>query len=255
MLKKRIIPILLLQNGRMVKGKQFKNYIDTGNPSSQVKIYTSQYTDELIFIDIQATIESRKSLLDVISRSAKESQMPFSVGGGIKSIEDIKETLAAGADKVLINSSAFEDHDFIKKAVKRFGSQAIILGIDYKLDNKIGQNIVWTHCATKQTNLEPFKLAKIYKDLNVGEIMLNSIDRDGMMSGYDIDLANKVSKAINIPVILSGGAGNFHHLVDAFNKTEVAAVACASLFHFGDNSPMRARSHLKNQGIKMRSIK
>ena len=144
MLKKRIIPILLLQNGRMVKGKQFKNYIDTGNPSSQVKIYTSQYTDELMFIDIQATIESRKSLLDVISRSAKESQMPFSVGGGIKSIEDIKETLAAGADKVLINSSAFEDHDFIKKAVKRFGSQAIILGIDYKLDNKIGQNIVWT---------------------------------------------------------------------------------------------------------------
>ena len=255
MLKKRIIPVLLLKDGRMVKGKKFKDYIDTGNPISQVKIYTSQYTDELMFIDIQATINSRKTLLNIITNSARESQMPFSVGGGIKSISDIREILAAGADKVLINTSAFENYDFIKQAVKKFGSQAVILGIDYKYDEVINQNRVWTHSGTKQTEAEPFELSRIYKDLNVGEIMLNSIDLDGMMSGYDIELANKVSKNIDIPVILCGGAGNFKHLADAFNNTEVAAAACGSLFHFGDNSPIRARSYLKNQGILMRSIK
>jgi cyclase len=255
MLKKRIIPVLLLQEGRMVKGKNFKDYVDTGNPISQVKIYTAQYTDELMFIDIQASLNSRKTLLNIISSSAKESHMPFSVGGGIKSLTDIREILAAGADKVLINTSAFENRDFIKQAVKKFGSQAIILGIDYKYDDTINQNRVWTHSATKQTIAEPFELSQIYEDLNVGEIMLNSIDRDGMMKGYDIDLAKKVSKTIKIPVILCGGGGNFDHLVDVFNKTEVAATACGSLFHFGDNSPMRARSHLKNQGILMRSIR
>ena len=255
MLKKRIIPVLLLQDGRMVKGKKFKDYIDTGNPTSQVEIYTSQYTDELMFIDIQATVNSRKILLNIISNSAKESQMPFSVGGGIKSLSDIREILAAGADKVLINTSAFENYDFIKQAVKKFGSQAIILGIDYKYDNEINQNIVWTHSGTKQTEAEPFELSQIYQDLNVGEIMLNSIDRDGMMKGYDIELGNKISKNLEIPLILCGGGGNFSHLVEVFNKTEVAATACGSLFHFGDNSPMRARSHLKNQNILMRSIK
>ena len=255
MLKKRIIPVLLLKDGRMVKGKKFKNYIDTGNPISQVKIYTSQYTDELMFIDIEATINSRKTLLKIITNSARESQMPFSVGGGIKSISDIREILAAGADKVLINTSAFENYDFIKQAVKKFGSQAIILGIDYKYNTDINQNRVWTHSGTIQTRAEPFKLSQIYQDLNVGEIMLNSIDLDGMMNGYDIELANKVSKNIDIPVILCGGAGNFNHLAEAFNNTEVAATACGSLFHFGDNSPIRARSYLKNQGILMRSIK
>ena len=255
MLKKRIIPVLLLQDGRMVKGKKFKDYIDTGNPISQVEIYTSQYTDELMFVDIQATVNSRKTLLNIISNSAKESQMPFSVGGGIKSLSDIREILAAGADKVLINTSAFENYDFIKQAVKKFGSQAIILGIDYKYDNEINQNIVWTHSGTKQTEAEPFELSQIYQDLNVGEIMLNSIDRDGMMKGYDIELGNKISKNLEIPLILCGGGGNFNHLVEVFNKTEVAATACGSLFHFGDNSPMRARSHLKNQNILMRSIK
>ena len=255
MLKKRIIPVLLLKDGRMVKGKKFKDYIDTGNPISQVKIYTSQYTDELMFIDIQATINSRKTLLNIITNSARESQMPFSVGGGIKSISDIREILAAGADKVLINTSAFENYDFIKQAVKKFGSQAIILGIDYKYNNEINQNRVWTHSGTTQTEAEPFELSKIYQDLNVGEIMLNSIDRDGMMKGYDIELGSKMSKTLEIPVILCGGGGNFNHLVEVFNKTEVAATACGSLFHFGDNSPMRARSHLKNQKILMRSIK
>ena len=154
-----------------------------------------------------------------------------------------------------LNSSAFENREFIKKAVEKFGSQAIMLGIDYKYDNQNNKNKVWTHCGTKKTDIEPFELSQIYNDLNVGEIMLNSIDRDGMMTGYDVELTEKVSKAIEIPIILCGGAGNFSHLVDAFNKTEVAAVACASLFHFGDNSPMRARSYLKNKGIKMRSIK
>ena len=255
MLKKRIIPVLLLKDSRMVKGVNFKDYRDTGNPVSQVKIYTSQYTDELIFIDIQATLDSRESLIKIIKDSAKESQMPFAVGGGIKSLSDIREILSAGADKVLINSAAFENYDFISEAVSKFGSQAIVLGIDYKLDSASSKNVVWTHCGTKKTNIEPLKLAQIYNNLKVGELMLNSIDRDGMMIGYDIDLADKVSKAVNVPVILCGGAGNFDHLTQAFNKTGIAATACGSLFHFGDNSPMRARSHLKNHGIEMRIIK
>ena len=156
MLKKRVIPVLLLNNGRMVKGKQFQNFIDTGNPSTAVKIYTSQYADELMFLDIKASLESRKALIDIISKAAKDALMPLTVGGGIKTIEQIREILASGADKVLITSSAYENSDFILEAVKYFGSQAIIGGIDYKLDDD-GKNYVWTHCGTKKTKISPLE--------------------------------------------------------------------------------------------------
>ncbi len=255
MLKKRIIPVLLLKNGRMVKGKKFKDYIDTGNPSSTVKIYTSQYADELMFLDIDATLRSRKALIETIKDAAKNSLMPFSVGGGIKSVEDIREILASGADKVLINSAACESPNLIEEAVKVFGSQAIIAGIDYKFDSLSNEDKVWIKCGTKITNENPIELSKKYRSLNVGEIMMNSIDRDGMMSGYDLKLNKQISNNLDIPIISCGGAGNFGHLVDLFNNTDVSAAACSSIFHFGDNCPMQARTYLRNHGIEMRIIK
>ena len=162
MLKKRVIPVLLLNNGRMVKGKQFQNFIDTGNPSTAVKIYTSQYADELMFIDIKASLESRKALIDIISNAARDALMPLTVGGGIKTIEQIREILAIGADKVLITTSAYENSNFILEAVKYFGSQAIIGGIDYKLD-KDERNYVWTHCGTKKTKISPLEFSHIVR--------------------------------------------------------------------------------------------
>ena len=255
MLKKRIIPVLLLKNGRMVKGKNFKNFIDTGSPNSAVKIYTSQYADELMFIDINASNESRNTLIEIISNASKNAFMPFTVGGGIKSEEDVRQILASGADKVLITTSALYDKKLIQKSVKKFGSQAIIAGIDYKFDEKQNKNLVWTHCGNKKTNLSPLELAKNYQDLGVGEILINNIDRDGLMKGYDLEISNEMSVNLNIPLITCGGAGNFQHIVDVFNKTEVSAAACSSIFHFGDNCPMQARTYLRNHGIEMRNIK
>lgn len=255
MLKKRIIPVLLLSGTRTVKGKNFKDYIDTGNPITQVKIYSSQHTDEIIFIDIDASSKSKQTLKNTIRVASKESHMPFTAGGGIKKLDDIYEILAEGADKVIINTAAYYDRKLIIDAVKTFGSQAIILGIDYKLDKKDNKYYVWTHSGLKKTKIDPLKLALDYQDLNIGELFINSIDRDGVMNGYDIELGSKISQTLKIPVISGGGAGNFSHLLELFQKTEISAAACGSIFHFGDNSPLRARSYLKNQGIEVRKIK
>ena len=156
---------------------------------------------------------------------------------------------------MLITSEAFQNHSFIKEAVKRFGSQAIILGIDYKFNLVTKKNEVWTHCGTKPTTVDPIKLIEIYKSLDVGEIMLNSIDRDGMMGGYDIELGKWASKILDIPLIMCGGAGNFQHIEEIFKNTQASAAACSSVFHFGDNCPMQARTYLRNHGVEMRSIK
>ena len=255
MLKKRVIPVLLLSKKRMVKGINFKDHIDTGDPVSQVKIYSSQYTDEIIFIDIDASVDSRLTLKNIIKEASKVSHMPFTGGGGIKKIEDIQEIIAAGADKVIINTAGFYDRKLIIDAVKKFGSQAIILGIDYKLDKNNNEYYVWTHSGKKKTNKDPLKLALEYQELNIGELFINSIDRDGVMKGYDLDMGKKISNKLKIPVIICGGAGNFLHLSEAFKKTQISAAACSSIFHFGDNSPIRARSYLKNQGILVRKIK
>lgn len=253
MLKKRTIPIILLKQNKTVKGINFKDYKYTGNPITQVKIYSSQYTDEIIFIDIEASMNSKETLKDIIRESSRQSHMPFTAGGGIKNLEDIREILASGADKVIINTAAFYDRKFVIDAVKKFGSQAIILGIDYKLDKKDNKNYVWTHSGTKKSLTDPFKLALEYQSLNIGELFINSIDRDGVMNGFDLEFSGKISKKLKIPVIASGGSGNFFHLLELFKKTEVSAAACGSIFYFGDNTPLRARSYLKNNGIPVRT--
>lgn len=253
MLKKRIIPVLLLRNGRMVKGKQFANYRDTGDPRSAVRIYSAQDADELIFLDIQASVESRAALLDVVREAAAECFMPLAAGGGVRSIADVRGLLLAGADKVVINTAAVEDPALISAAAEHFGAQCIVGAIDYR-GSDAGPR-VWIRSGTEPTSLDPLAHARALVDRGAGELLLNSIDRDGMMQGYDLELADRVAQAVPVPVIVCGGAGNFMHLADALSKTAVSAAACASLFHFGDNNPIRSRSYLRNLNVPMRVLR
>ncbi len=253
MLKKRIIPVLLLKNGRMVKGTNFSKYRDTGNPKTAVRIYSAQDADELVFIDIERNKETKNELLKTIEIAASECFMPLTAGGGVSNLEDVRNLINAGADKVLINTAAYENTKFVKDVVMEFGSQCVVIGIDYKLQNK--DLVVFTNCGTKNTNLSLFEYVMSVQNLGIGEIFLNSIDLDGTMKGYDIKTVKKISKKILLPLIVSGGAGNFSHLADVFKLTDASAAACGSLFHFGDNNPIRARSYLKNQKIPMRKLK
>ena len=253
MLKKRVIPVLLLQDGRMVKGIQFANYRDTGNPKTAVRIYSAQDADELVFLDIQATLESRESLVEVIREASSECFMPLAAGGGIKSIDDVRELLLAGADKVVVTTAAVTDAKLISTIAERFGCQCVVGGIDYRGSGSDAK--VWIRCGTQITDIDPVSHAKNLEVLGAGELFLNSIDKDGVMQGYDIETADQVATAVNIPVILCGGAGNFMHLADLLKYTPISAAACASIFHFGDNNPIRARSFLRNEQIACRVLK
>ena len=253
MLKKRIIPVLLLRDGRMVKGVQFANYRDTGNPKTAVRIYSAQDADELVFLDIQASLESRQALVDIVREAASECFMPLAAGGGIESIDDVRQLLLAGADKVVVTTSAVTKPGLITEVAERFGSQCVVAGIDYR-KGETGER-VWIRCGTEATDIDPLRHAKQLVSLGAGEVFLNSIDRDGMMQGYDLESAEHVSSAVSVPVIVCGGAGNFMHMADLLKVTSASAAACASVFHFGDNNPIRARSYLRNLSVPMRVLK
>lgn len=253
MLKKRVIPMLLLREGRMVKGVQFSNFRDTGNPSTAVRIYSAQDADELVFLDIESGLHSRQALIEIVRTAATECFMPLAAGGGIRSINDVRELLLAGADKVVTTTAAVTDPDLISRIAERFGSQCVVAGIDYRVGSEGAR--VWIRCGTEATELDPIQHAINLVVLGAGEILLNAIDRDGMMQGYDLEMARKVADAVPVPVIVSGGAGNFMHLADLLRDTATSGAACASLFHFGDNNPIRARSYLRNLGIPMRVLK
>ena len=251
MLKRRIIPVLLLKNGRMVKGKQFKDFRDTGDPVMATRVYNAQAADELVFLDIQASQEERGTLLEMIEKVSQESFMPFSVGGGITSIQEIRDLLKTGADKVVITTAAVENPDLIAQGAEAFGKQCIIAVIDAKLED--GNYVVYTHSGTVRTDLNLVEHVRNMERLGTGEIFINSIDRDGMMNGYDLELIKLVSSSTDRPVIAMGGAGNFQHLVEAM-ESGAHASACASVFHFGDNNPPRARAFLKNAGYPVKNI-
>ncbi len=253
MLKKRIIPVLLLRNGRMVKGVQFSNYRDTGTPRTAVRIYSAQDADELVFLDIEGSSDSRQSLIDTVRDAALECFMPLSAGGGIQNEEEVRQLLAAGADKVVITTSAVTRPGLISRISERFGAQCVIAGIDYRTGPEGAR--VWIGSGHHETALEPLELAVALAEQGAGEILLNCIDQDGMMMGYDLELAKKVAAAVTVPIIVCGGAGNFMHIATLFRETEASAAACASLFHFGDNNPIRARSYLRNLGIPLRVLK
>lgn len=252
MLKIRIIPTLLLRNNRLVKGVNFDNYRDTGDPNYAARVYNSQYVDELIFLDIDATNEGRKTNVEIIKKVSEECFMPLAIGGGIKNSEDIRTLLNCGADKVVINTAAIDTPDLIKKASNEFGSQCIVVGIDVKLENNYYS--VYKNSGKIKTNLDLVEYIKVLENLGAGEIFINSIDRDGTMKGYDLKLIELVMASTSLPVIASGGAGNFMHIVEAYNQTKVEAFAMASIYHFGDNNPIRARAYLKNNNIPIKIV-
>lgn len=253
MLKKRVIPVLLLRDGRMVKGVQFANYRDTGNPRTAVRIYSAQDADELVFLDIQGSLASRKALVEVVRDAAQECFMPLAAGGGIEDVEDVRELLAVGADKVVVTTAAVTRPGLVARIADRFGAQCVVAGIDYRSGPEGAR--VWIRSGTEATPLDPLEHALALAADGAGEILLNCIDRDGTMSGYDLEMAQRVAAAVPVPMIVSGGAGNFMHLAELLRDTDASAAACASLFHFGDNNPIRARSYLRNLDIPMRVLK
>lgn len=255
MLKRRVIPALLLSKGRVVKGKSFSNFRDTGDPVSAAKIYNAQNADELVFLDIDANRGGSdfKELLQTVSKVAQECFMPLSVGGGIKNMAQVDDLFSVGADKVVLTTSAIKSPQLIELASKKYGSQAVIVGIDIK---KVG-NIykIYSQCGNVESNLLLKNMIEECEKLGAGEFLVNSIDKDGAMTGYDLELLEKFSNIASRPVIAMGGAGNFEHLYDALSKTKAHSVACASIFHFADNNPIRARSYLLNKDILMKKIK
>jgi cyclase len=251
MLKKRIIPCLDVKDGRVVKGINFVNLKDAGDPVEQAKIYDKGGADEICFLDITASSENRKILLDKVSETARSCFVPLTVGGGISSIEDIKNLLLAGADKVSINTAAVKNHNFIKECSIRFGSQCIVIAIDAK---KIANNKwqVFTHGGRNSTGIDVIEYAKIVERNGAGEILLTSMDRDGTKIGYDLELTKKVSSIVTVPVIASGGVGNLDHLYQGFSETSASAVLAASIFHYGEYSILEVKQFLASKGIPVR---
>ncbi len=251
MLKKRVIPCLDVKNGRVVKGINFVNLKDAGDPVEQAKIYDKGGADEICFLDITASSENRKILLDKVSETAKSCFVPLTVGGGVSSIDDIKNLLFAGADKVSINTAAVKNHNFIKESSIRFGSQCIVIAIDAK---KIANNKweIFTHGGTNSTGIDAIEYAKIIEKNGAGEILLTSMDKDGTKTGYDLELTRAISSLVSIPVIASGGVGSLDHLYEGFKTGLASAVLAASIFHYGEFSIKDAKSYLLEKGIPVR---
>jgi cyclase len=251
MLKKRVIPCLDVKNGRVVKGINFVNLKDAGDPVEQAKIYDKGGADEICFLDITASNENRKILLDKVSETAKSCFVPLTVGGGVSSIDDIKNLLFAGADKVSINTAAVKNHSFIKESSIRFGSQCIVIAIDAK---KIANNKweIFTHGGRNSTGIDAIEYAKIIEKNGAGEILLTSMDKDGTKTGYDLELTRAISSLVSIPVIASGGVGSLDHLYEGFKIGLASAVLAASIFHYGEFSIKDAKSYLSEKGIPVR---
>jgi imidazole glycerol-phosphate synthase subunit HisF len=251
MLKKRIIPCLDVKDGRVVKGINFVNLKDAGDPVEQAQIYDKGGADEICFLDITASNENRKILLDKVSETAKSCFVPLTVGGGVGSTDDIKNLLLAGADKVSINTAAVKNHNFIKESSIRFGSQCIVIAIDVK---KVSNNKweVFTHGGRNAAGIDVIEYAKIVENNGAGEILLTSMDRDGTKMGYDIELTKIVSNLVSIPVIASGGVGNLEHLYDGFKSGFASAVLAASIFHYGNYTVSDAKKYLSDKNIPVR---
>lgn len=251
MLKKRIIPCLDVKNGRVVKGINFINLVDAGDPVEQAKIYSDSGADEICFLDITASNENRDILLETVQKTAEQCFVPLTVGGGVRSIQDIRNLLMAGADKVSINTAAIRNPDLIKKASIKFGSQCIVVAIDAKKtsDNKWN---VFTHGGREKTSIDALEFALMAQNNGAGEILLTSMDKDGTKSGYDLELTRNISSTLSIPVIASGGVGTLEHIKDGIVKGGASAVLAASIFHFGEFSIKEVKEYLKSQSVSVR---
>lgn len=256
MLKKRIIPVQLLLNKRLVKTKKFGSYLDVGNPIKSSKIYNDSDADELVFLNIERINRTINPLLNLLQEVSKVCFMPLALGGGISNIDDIKTLFRNGADKVIINSNIYKNYGFLKKASQIFGKQSIVVSIDVKKSDKDKSRYeLFSNCGTKKEEISLVEHVKSCEKNGAGEIFINSIDRDGMMNGYDINLISEVVKNCNLPLIACGGAGNFNHMREVFEKTNISALACGSLFNFGDNNPIRAKSFLQNYNLNFKIVK
>lgn len=283
MLAKRIIPCLDVKDGRVVKGVRFVDIRDAGDPVENAIYYDEQGADELVFLDITASHEKRKIILDVVERTASDVFMPLTVGGGIKGVDDIRDLLNAGCDKVSINTTAVNDPDFIRRAAERFGSQCIVVAIDAKrvhdsrfdlrLDEELPEWLrfskelrdrleignpqtklweVYTHGGRRPTGIDAVEWARYVEELGAGEILLTSMDRDGTKDGYDLELTRAISEAVSIPVIASGGAGNLEHLYEGIVIGKADAVLAASIFHYREYTIREAKEYLRSRGIIVR---
>ena len=247
---KRIIPCLDIKDGRVVKGVNFVNLRDAGDPVEQARLYDEQGADELVFLDITATIENRKALAVLVERIAAEINIPFTVGGGIDTVNDVSILIKAGADKVTVNSSAVRRPELISEIAGQFGSQCIVVAIDTKLiDNEW---IVVVDGGRTPTELRTVNWALNVEELGAGEILLTSMNNDGTKSGFSLDITAQVSRSVNIPVIASGGAGSMEHFSQVFFNTECSAALAASIFHFGEMDIRELKKYLKHQGIAIR---
>ena len=251
MLKIRIIPCLDVKNGRIVKGVNFKNLKDAGDPVLTAQVYDELGADEICFLDIAATLENRDVTLDLVRKTSEKCFIPITVGGGIRTIEDIRHLLLNGSDKVSINSSAIRDPDIISTAANKFGGQCIVVAIDAK-KTKNDKWEIFSHGGTKETGIEAISFAKDMQERGAGEILLTSMDKDGTKDGYDIELTKLISDSLNIPIIASGGAGKLEHFKSVLEKGKASAILAASIFHFGEISIKQVKSYLRSEGIPVR---
>lgn len=253
MLKTRIIPCLDVADGRVVKGVNFVNLRDAGDPVDAARAYDRAGADEICFLDIHATHENRATMFDVVTRTAEECFIPLTVGGGVRTVDDVRALLRAGADKVSFNSAAVANPDILADAAEQFGSQCIVCAIDAKTVAP-GRWEIFTHGGRRATGIDAVDFARTVTAKGAGEILLTSMDRDGTRAGFNLPLTRAISDNVNVPVIASGGVGNLDHLVDGVTEGGASAVLAASIFHFGDHTIAEAKAHMAAAGIQMRPV-
>ena len=253
MLTARVIPCLDVKDGRVVKGINFVDLRDAGDPVEQARVYDKAGADELCFLDITASHERRDIMLDVVRQTAEECFMPLTVGGGVRSTEDIRILLAAGADKVAMNTAAVDDPELVRAGAEKFGSQCIVVAVDAKRDGQGGFQ-VFTHGGREATGLDALDWVKRLAELGAGEILLTSMDRDGTRAGYDVELTRAIADSLVIPVIASGGVGVLDHLVEGVRDGHASAVLAASIFHFGEHTIAEAKAHMAAAGVPVRPV-
>lgn len=251
MLKTRIIPCLDVKDGRVVKGVNFLDLIDAGDPVEQAKAYDAQGADELCFLDITASSDNRDTIYEVVTNVAEHCFMPLTVGGGVRTIDDVRKLLLSGADKVAINTAAITNPEFVKQAANKFGSQCIVVAIDAKMAES-GNFEIYTHGGRNPTGINAVEWAKRMVEYGAGELLVTSMDRDGTKQGFDIPLTKAISEAVNVPIIASGGVGELSHFADGVTKAGASALLAASVFHFGTFTIKEVKEYMQETGIPMR---